>query len=143
MSKSDFTDLYSDVTLTPGVLSSVFTSIYGWDAQASIDTATQTVSVTYNPSVQTYEYQKNDDSEFGNVKYVVKSVGDVITYDLLVEGYTLVDQSTGEIQMIKLDYGGSDVYYITHVNSGEVTFKTTAERDNIGLYFDITVRSIA
>jgi FKBP-type peptidyl-prolyl cis-trans isomerase 2 len=142
-SKSDFTSLYSDVTLTPGVLSSVFTSVYGWDAQAIIDTAYQTVIVNYNPSIQTYEYQGNEDSEFGKVKYVVKSVGEVITCDLLVEGYTLVNSATGEIQMIELDYGGSDVWYVTNVTSDEVTYKTTAERDNIALYFDITVRSIA
>ena len=143
MSKSEFTGLYSDVTLTAGVMSSVFTSIYGWDAQATIDTATQTVFVTYNPSVQTYEYQKNEESEFGNVKFIVKSVSDVITYDLLVEGYTVVDATTGEIQMIKVNFGGSNVYYITNVTSDEITYKTTAERDNIDLYFDITVRSIA
>jgi hypothetical protein len=142
-SKSDFTGLYSDVTLTPGVLSSVFTSVYGWDAQAIIDTASQTVTVIYNPSIQTYEYQGNEDSEFGKVKYIVKSVGDVIICDLLVEGYTVVDPSTGEIQMIELNYGGSDVWYITHVTADEITYKTTAERDNITLYFDITVRSIA
>ena len=143
MSKSDFSGLYSDVTLTPGVMSSVFTSVYGWDAQATIDTATQTVFVTYNPSVQTYEYQKNEDSEFGDVKYVVKSVDEVITFDMLVEGYTLVDPASGTIQMIKLDYGGSEVYYITNILGDEITYKTTAERDNIALYFDITVRSIA
>ena len=149
MTKSDFTSLYSDVTLTPGVMSTTFATIYGWDAQATIDSTSQIVTVYYNPvSGTTYDYDDRIDDEdkknpFGKVKFAVTAVSDeLITFNWVFEDFTTINSTTGEIQMIELDFGGNDVFYVTAISGTTMTMKSCAERENVDLYFEITVKSV-
>lgn len=145
MTKSDFNSLYKGIDVkTDGTVSSVFTSIYGWDAQASYVTTTGSVKVMYYPVAgTTYDYQFGEDAKpFGKIQFKVTAVtSNSITGDWVFSDYTKIPGTSSEVQMIEFNLDGKKVY-ITNIDSGTFTFKTTAERDNIALFFSLTIESI-
>lgn len=124
-------------------------SVYGWPASASYNTSNNTVTMVYRPVANTsYEMVDND---FGKVTLNVTSVSNNISYTYTVSDYTVVSQdgNNKEIQMIMLDMG-TKKWYINSVtdtnNDGTAesfTYKTTEERYNQDLYFEIEIVSIS
>ena len=144
MSLALYKEIYGS---TPTASGSTITTTYGWPAIAALDSTTQTVVITNMPvSGQTYEYtvkDADDKHSFGTVKFTVTGVsGGEITYSMSIEDYKTVDQSTGEIQMIKLILDGTTAY-ITHYNGSTITYKTCDETRNQTLYFEIEILTIS
>ena len=143
MSKARFDDLY-DYTLKTGGATMIKT-VYGWDALATLDSATNTVIINNMPAVGQYTYSNGDDDKkhsFGTVVFDVKKVDNgTITYDLVVKDYTTVDTATSEIQMIEIEFG-SETRYITNYSDSSFSYKTCKETSNQTLYFEIEILSI-
>ncbi|MCL1811303.1 MAG: FKBP-type peptidyl-prolyl cis-trans isomerase [Methanomassiliicoccaceae archaeon] len=118
-------------------------SVYGWPATASYSTATNTVTMSYHPVVNT-TYTAVE-SEFGNVALKVTSVGSTISFTYLVSGYTLISGS-GDIRMIMVDFGTEKFYIVSVVNAGGTAttfdYRLVEERYNQDLYFVIEIVSI-
>lgn len=138
MPKTAFTSLYDDVTLVSGV-AVPFTAVYGWDATATL--AGNDVIITNMPKVgETYEYVGNEDSEFGDVKFQVTSVGTEIKYTYVFENTKSAGTNNGDVQMIEIDFG-TETWYVTNILGGEFKYKTS-EKTDIDLYFEIVIDSI-
>lgn len=129
-------------------VSSVFKSAYGWDAVASFNSADNTVNITYIPEVgKTY----TPETKFGTVNFKVSSVtADKILVKYEVKNYKTVGEAKDgfkPIQMIKLDMGMT-VMYITSVgdesggSAGKFCCKNVEEKNDIDLYFKITVSKV-
>ena len=135
-SKTDFNELYPDVTLKDNQVVT-FESKYGCNAQALYTDSTNAVIITYMPVVgETYEVYKEGDTV---VSFKVKSVGETMTFDLIIDNPVQVD-SSGSIQMIKLELE-QDIY-ITAIHGDDIVYKTGSERMNQPLYFEITLTKI-
>ncbi len=142
MTKTQFDALYGGIDLTGGS-SVAFDTVYGWPGLAAYDTSSNMVVVINLPeSGETYEYAGNEDNPYGKVSFEVASVNQDITAVMTFEDYTVVDEETGEIQMIELNLDGN-VVYVTNINGDEYTYKTCSETYNIVLYFEIEVVSIS
>lgn len=144
MTLAQYKDVYGT---SPSVSGSAITTVYGWTAIAVLDSASQKVVVTNMPeSGKTYDYTDDDAEDkhsFGTVKFTVTGVsGGTITYSMSIEGYTTVDSSTGEIQMVQLRLG-DETRYVTHYNGSSFTYKTCDETKNQTLYFEIEILSIS
>ncbi len=141
MTKAQFTDVYgSDVTLTAGT-SVRITTAYGWTGLATFVSSTNMVVVQNMPtSGETYQYIGNDDSEYGKVSYKVNSISsDSISVTMSFSDTKSV--GNGNIAMLEINVDGNGIY-VTGVGSGTYSYKTCEERDNIDLYFEITIRTI-
>lgn len=142
---ADFAAIYG-FTLTS---SATITSAYGWPAVATFDAATDTVSISYNPTVgQTYTAYEGS---YGKVTVNVVSVSaGTITYiygiDKCVATGVVNSDGTYEIEMIKLNFGGNNVIYITAVDNtstpSSIEYKTVAEKYNETMYFTIHIESV-
>jgi len=142
---ADFATIYG-FTLTS---SATITSAYGWSAVATFDAATDTVSISYNPTAgQTYTAYEGS---FGKVTVHVVSVSaGTITYtyslDKCVATGVINTDGTYEIEMIKLYFGGNNVIYITAVdnvsNPTSIEYKTVSEKYNETMYFTIHIESV-
>ena len=144
MSKEQFESIY-DISLSAGSMAS-FTTAYGWNATAVLDSATQKV-VVYNMPVagETYTYTDGEDSEESEdevtVTFEVVSVNNgVITYNIGFEGQT----STGngdEVQMIELQFG-NETWQVTNIGDSTFSYKTSPNTTNQTLYFVIEITAI-
>ena len=125
-------------------------SVYGWPATASFNSASNTVTVSYQPEAgKQYTAVDND---FGKVNLMVTSVsGNTITYSYVISDYKVVSKTGSriEIQMIKIDFG-MQKFYIKEVTDADnngiaetFTYKTVDERYNQDLYFEIKIVSIS
>ncbi|MDR1690648.1 MAG: FKBP-type peptidyl-prolyl cis-trans isomerase [Candidatus Methanoplasma sp.] len=118
-------------------------SVYGWPASASYNTGNDTITITYHPQAgSSYVMLDND---FGKVTLNVTSLGSDISFTYSISDYKVVSTS-GEIEMIMLDFG-TQKWYINSVtdNNGvanSFTYRTTEERYNQDLYFEIEIVSI-
>ncbi len=139
LSKTQFKDLYG-VDITAGQ-SVTFTTVYGWDAVATLDSLKNKVSVDYKVEVgKTYDYTGNEDSDFGKVQFKVTSEdADSVTTQMIVTDYKSV--GNGQVQMIEVDVG-SKPFYITGVSGSDITVKYCGENNNMDLYFEIEIVSI-
>jgi len=134
MTKEQFTTAYPKVTLASGQMVK-FDTKYTWAGYAML--AGDTVIITNMPTAGTYEVYKSGNTV---VNYVVTEVTDyIIKYNIEVKNPVYVDGN--QIQMIKIDLG-EETIYITSVSSTEITYKTSAERVNQPLYFEIELVSI-
>lgn len=124
-------------------------SVYGWPATASYNNNDDTITMTYSPVAnQTYEMV---DSEYGKVSAKVSSVGNNISYTMVVSDYTVVStdsEGNKEIQMIMVNLG-TEKHYVKSVvdadNDGtpeSFVWKTAGEKFNQDLYFEIEIISI-
>lgn len=140
MTKAQFTELYGDVNLGDAA-QTAFKTVYGWDALAYLDTTQNMVVVTNMPNAgETYKYDSEDG--FADVSFNVTSTQNgVITYNLALADYKTVDSSTGEIQMVEVDFG-TETWYITNYTGSSFTYKTCEEVQNQTLYFEIEIVSI-
>jgi len=128
---------------------SIAKSVYGWPAEATFNSASNTVTMHYTPTAST-TYTAVD-SDFGKMELKVSSVsGASISYTYVISGFTVVstEGTAKNIQMIMVDFG-TQKYYITSVvdanNDGvaeSFTYRNVAERYNIALYFEIEIVSI-
>ena len=144
MSKEQFESIY-DISLSAGSMAS-FTTAYGWNATAVLDSATQKV-VVYNMPVagEKYTYTDGEDSEDSEdevtVTFEVVSVNNgVITYNIGFEGQT----STGngdEVQMIELQFG-NETWQVTNIGDSTFSYKTSPNTTNQTLYFVIEITAI-
>lgn len=147
MTSAQFESVY-DYDLSEGQ-SLYFTTVYGWQAMAYLDSTTQEVVVTHMPEAgvtYTYTAADADDEDyhsFGTVTFTVTQVSsDTVTFTIGFSDYTTVDSDTGEIQMIELDFG-YETWYVTNINGGQFTYKTCEEVQNQTLYFVIEIVSIS
>jgi hypothetical protein len=125
------------------------TSPYGWLADASYNTADDTVTLYYKPTTG-QSYTITDDT-FGKVAASVTSVSSTdISFRYVVSAYKVVSSSGAnkEIEMIKVNLG-TEIFYINSVvdSNGDgvadsFTYKTVGERYNQPLYFEIKIVSI-
>ncbi|MCL2032116.1 MAG: FKBP-type peptidyl-prolyl cis-trans isomerase [Methanomassiliicoccaceae archaeon] len=123
-------------------------SAYGWPASASYNSANNTVTMRYMP--QTGTTYTMTDSDFGTVSLNVTAVsGTTISYRYVVSDYTTVSTqgSDKEIQMIMLDFGTEKWYIVSVTDHGtgtadSFTYRTTGERYNQDLYFEIEIVTI-
>ena len=144
MSKEQFESIY-DISLSAGSMAS-FTTAYGWNATAVLDSATQKV-VVYNMPVagEKYTYTDGEDSEESEdevtVTFEVVSVNNgVITYNIDFNGQT----STGkddEVQMIELQFG-NETWQVTNIGDSTFSYKTSPNTTNQTLYFVIEITAI-
>ena len=144
MSKEQFESIY-DISLSAGSMAS-FTTAYGWNATAVLDSATQKV-VVYNMPVagEKYTYTDGEESEDSEdevtVTFEVVSVNNgVITYNIGFEGQT----STGngdEVQMIELQFG-NETWQVTNIGDSTFSYKTSPNTTNQTLYFVIEITAI-
>lgn len=144
MTLAQYKEVYGS---SPTVSGSAITTAYGWPAIAVLDSTAQKVVITNMPeSGKTYDYTVDDSDDkhsFGTVKFAVTGVNSgTITYNMSIEGYTTVDSSTGEIQMVQLELGDKTMY-VTHYNGSSFTYKTCDETKNQTLYFEIEILSIS
>lgn len=137
MPQTAFKALYKDVTLVAGS-GVMFETVYGWDATATL-AGTEVIITNMPEAGQTYDYIGNEDSDFGNVKFQVRSIGTSVEFTYVFEDTHSVG-ANGEIQMIELDFG-TETWYVTNVDNGSFTYKTS-ENANIDMYFEITIVSI-
>jgi len=124
-------------------------SVYGWPATASFNSTSNTVTVNYTPTNGvSYNAVEND---FGTVALKVTSVtGSTISYTYQVSDYNVLSGgSSGDIQMIMVDLG-TQKFYIKAVTdttgngiADSFTYKTTAERFDQVLYFEIKLVKIS
>lgn len=132
-----FKAAYEDVKLVAGA-TVTFTTVYGWEATAI--QSNNTVVVYNMPEAgKTYKYVGNEDNEFGDVKFKVNSVGDDIKFDYQFENTKSVG-SDGDIEMIEMNLV-TEKLYVSNVSGGYFTCETQ-EKNNIDLYFEITLESI-
>ena len=144
MSKEQFESIY-DISLSAGSMAS-FTTAYGWNATAVLDSATQKV-VVYNMPVagEKYTYTDGEESEDSEdevtVTFEVVSVNNgVITYNIDFNGQT----STGkddEVQMIELQFG-NETWQVTNIGDSTFSYKTSPNTTNQTLYFVIEITAI-
>lgn len=129
--------------------SSVFKSVYGWDAIASLNSSDSTVSVRYHPTVGT---TYNVDVKYGKVGLNVTAVNDTnVSFKYEVKEFVKTGKTIGsmsEIQMIKVDFGTSK-FYITEVSetngdgiADTFLYKNVDEKYNADLYFLIKVDKV-
>ncbi len=148
MTKAQFDSVYSNYDLESGGNGTLITTVYGWSALAYYSSTSQVVTLIHMPEAgQTYTYSYddgNDETEESpvTVTFHVSSVGESITYDIAFEGQTVVDSTTGEVQMIELQFG-NETWQVTHINGSEFTYKTCENTGNQTLYFVIKITSIS
>lgn len=134
MTSKQFEDLYS-LELDAGV-STAFTSTYGWNAWALLDSSTNMVTVTNMPELKSYVYTDPDkEAEEPAVKttHTVTSIENgIITFTYSFEGK--IDK------FVSLDYGFYSIY-VTSYDKSTFTFKTSDEKNNEDLYFEIVLES--
>ncbi len=137
MTKTAFNSAYPDVTLSTNS-NVIFTSDYGWEANAILTDEGKSVLVTYTPTAgETYKVYESGNT---TVNYKVTSVSNgTITYNIDIQNPTYVDSTN--IEMIKLNLG-NEVIYITSISGDEITYKEGMERTNQPLYFQIEIVSI-
>lgn len=146
MTETQFENVY-DYDLTAGSQTPIKT-VYGWNALATLDSASHTVTLLHIPSVGEYTYTLGDEGEEGDddkvtTTFKVTSTEEgVITYDIGFEGYTTVDAETGEVQMFELQFG-DETWQVTNITDGEFHYKTCADTRNQTLYFVIEITSIS
>ena len=143
---ADFKGLYGyDLTGT-----AVVTTAYGWDAVATFDNATNLVYLSYQ--VEAGQQYTAYDGDFGTVITEVNSVSDnSVSYTMSVTKCVATgnvnSDGTYEIEMIQLDFGGSNVMYITAVDNvsspGSFEYKDVDEKYNVALYFTISIVSVS
>ncbi len=142
---AEFKDLFG-YTLTT---SATVVSAYGWNAVATFDAATDTVTLSYLATAgETYTAY---DGSFGTVTVTVKDVtASTISYTMAVTkcvatGATEAD-GCFDVEMIKLDFGNDKVMYITAVDNASAPtsfeYKTVEEKYNVPLYFTIHIESV-
>jgi len=137
MSKKQFSELYSDVTLEEGKIVS-FESRYHFPAQALLTDSGKNVMITYMPVAgETYEVYKQGNT---TASFKAYEVGETIKFDIIIKDPVKVGDD-GSIQMIKLEL--EDDIYITAVNGNEITYKTGSEKTNEPLYFEIKITDLA
>lgn len=136
ISKTDFADLYPDITLKDNQVV-YFETSYGMPAQAMYSDSSNVVLMTYMPVVgETYEVYKQGDTV---VSFKATSVDELLTFDIVIDNPVRTGLG-GEIQMIKLELE-QDIY-ITAINGSDITYKTGSERVNQPLYFEIKLTKI-
>jgi hypothetical protein len=121
-------------------------TVYGWPGTATFNSSSNTITMSYQPKAGS-SYNAVD-SDFGKVDLNVISVsGSQISYNYTVSDYTVVS-SSGDIQMIKVDFG-TQKFYITSVTDANgddkadtFTTRNVEERNNQVLYFEIELVSI-
>ncbi|MDR1405253.1 MAG: FKBP-type peptidyl-prolyl cis-trans isomerase [Candidatus Methanoplasma sp.] len=146
MTSSQFSQLYGYDLRGYGEIEK---SAYGWPASASYNTANNTVTVTYRP-VAGSSYTMAE-GNFGKISLNVVSVtGGSILYTYSVSDYTVVstEGNSKEIQMIMIDFG-THKWYIESITDADgngvadtFSYKTTEERYNQDLYFEIEIVSV-
>jgi len=125
-------------------------SVYGWPATASFNSSSNTVTISYHPTNgASYNMVDND---FGKVDLKVTSVtATTISYTYQVSEFVPVNDTGGaskEIQIIKMDLGTKKLYITSVVDADgngvaeSFTYKTTGERFDQVLYFEIKIVSI-
>ena len=79
---------------------------------------------------ETYEYIGNEDSEFGDVKFQVTSVGTEIKYTYVFENTKSAGTNNGDVQMIEIDFG-TETWYVTNILGGEFKYKPPRRQTSI------------
>ena len=141
MTKYQFESVY-DYDLRDGAQTMIKT-MYGWDAYAIADSTSQTVTLIHNPVVgEEYTYGLDEEESDVTVKFKVTSSTDDITFTASFEGVQVVDEATGEIQMVELQFG-NETWQVTNVTDSGFTYKTCENTGNQTLYFVIEITSIS
>ena len=117
----DNADKYKAFFGSDAATSGIVKSPYGWDANV-IENTDGTISVEYNPAVDT-TYTVTE-----GVGAKVTAVGSTITFDYVIDNFA---ENT---KMLKGIVDGETVYIIA-ADDTNITYKTTAEKVGIDLYF--------
>ena len=137
-----YTGTFYDYDLRDGAQTMIKT-MYGWDAYAIADSTSQTVTLIHNPVVgEEYTYGLDEEESDVTVKFKVTSSTDDITFTASFEGVQVVDEATGEIQMVELQFG-NETWQVTNVTDSGFTYKTCENTGNQTLYFVIEITSIS
>lgn len=129
--------------------SSVFKSVYGWDAVASLNSSDNTVSVRYQPVVGSSYHV---DTKYGTVNLIVSAADDsFVSFKYEVKDFVRTGGSSGgmdHIQMIKVDFGTS-LFYITGIidangdgKADSFVYKNVGEKFNEDLFFKIKIDKV-
>lgn len=144
MTLDKFKSIYPDVTVTESMSPVTITTVYGWDALVTFDGSNVNIVNPTTGFEAEYVYSEDSALKVTDVSVVGSEIK--FTYVLDKEKVVAVGNAVGDtqtIQMIKVNIDGKDVYITSYnTSSGEVYYKNTAERNNIDLYFVITIRSI-
>ena len=144
MPSGAFKSLYG-MTLEAGA-PTPFTTVYGWDAIATLDTESNNVIIKNTPdSGKTYTFSSEGVAPLEGEEKLTFAVTSVDTNDIVcnlsfkntttVSGYT--------IQMEKFDFG-THKWYVEEVSPSSFTFKTSNTGTvNEDLYFEIKLVSIS
>ena len=144
MTLDKFKSIYPDVTVTESMSPVTITTVYGWDALVTFDGSNVNILNPTTGFKAEYVYSEDSALKVTGVTYDGSKIS--FTYVLDKEKVVAVGNPVGDIQtiqMIKVNIDGKDVYITSYdTSSGEVYYKNTAERNNIDLYFVITIRSM-
>ncbi len=124
----------------------MFTTVYGWDAIATLSSSSNQVTIMNDPEVgKTYTFSPGGVAPASGdekLTFDVKSISSGnITCDLAFKNTTVVSGNT--IQMEKFSFGNA-TWYVKEVSSDSFVYKTsTSGTVNEDLYFEIKLVSIS
>ena len=137
-----FSNLYG---FTPSSGSSqMFTTVYGWEAEAAATSDSNMVTITNLPKEgSTYTFSPGGKApEAGDEKLKFTVTG--MTSEAIVCNLSFVNTSVilgNSVEMMGFDFG-TEKWYVKEVSSSDFTYKTSSERVNEDLYFEIKLVSI-
>lgn len=137
MTLEDFNSHYDGYVLS-GAFPTTITTVYGWEADAMLDTNLNKVVIIHNPEDgKEYELKSNELNVHGSVNVAVVLNGDEIECEFKLD----VDPDTKYMLWVKTH---SESFYVFGEDAGKLKItERPAAADELSIYFVITIHSVS